>query len=212
MHIRTRGNCHNRFYTNNILKVRAYCCSHGRWNVGTPFWTEMWVAIQSVVSHNIPKETEIKECAINRKNRGYSLFGAESYYSCHLLAQWTLTANHKVWMQAFVKFVPQEKCKKCFASMTETGHTQMCTPLQLSQNADGQCSALIPQPWPSASDFHPPTSRNTITQMMRQCKTLCVSGYRGSRGILGRNMCPCPKVEEYCCQRWRICWIRNCLQ
>jgi hypothetical protein len=45
------------------------------------------VAIHSVVSHNIPKEGEIKECAINRKNHGYSLFGGESYYSCHLLAQ-----------------------------------------------------------------------------------------------------------------------------
>lgn len=155
---------------------------HGGWNLGTPFWMEKWVAIHSVVSHNTLKEGEIKECVINRKSHGYSLLGEESYCSFRLLAKgsdcelWLLTTKSEC--KPLLSVYHKKNVRNFFLHDRDWPHTNVHTTVAITKC---KCSALTTQPWPSASDFHLTTSRNTITQMMRHCKTLCASGYRGSR-------------------------------
>lgn len=130
--------------------------------------------------------------------------------SCTGIWQWTLTANHKVWMQAFVKHVPQEKRKKCFSSIQRMA-THKCThhcnhhkmqmdSLHHSPHSPDQVHQIfISQPAGTPLHRWWGTAKHCLPVVTEEAEK-----------VLGKNTCPWPKVEEYCCQKWRICWKRNC--
>lgn len=89
-----------------------------------------------------PKGEEIGECAISRKNHGYILLGWERCYSCNSLPGKTIVKSHyyngtirglNIW---FDQVCHTQKHHKCFST---PDHTQVCTPLRLSQKVNGQC-------------------------------------------------------------------------
>jgi len=121
-----------------------------RWRLAVANWLRTWVNHFEPQSrgklmewHHIifPKQEEIEEFAISRKNHGYILQGWERCYSCNSLPGKTTLKSHyhngtiRGLNICFDQVSYTQKSHECFST---PGHTRVCTPLRLLQKVNGQ--------------------------------------------------------------------------
>lgn len=132
--------------------------------------------------------------------------------SCTGIWQWTLTTTTKSECKPLSSMSHKENVRSAFPPWQRLA-THKCT--HCCSHHKMQMDSVLYSPHSPDQVHQIFVSQPARTPLHRWWGTAkhCVPVViEEAEKVSGRNACPWPNVEEYCYQRWRICWKRNCLQ